>query len=76
MTTDAFSLLFDALGDVEDAIHSAHPELPLTEYAHPDDPSALLADVVLLLIDNLRAATHNYQREAHLARFFPAASSD
>lgn len=76
MTPDAFSHLFDALGDVEDALHCAHPDLPLTEYAHPEDPSTLLADVVLLLIDNLRAATHSYQREAHLARFFPAPPSD
>lgn len=70
MTPDAFATLLDALGDVEHAIHVAHPDLPLTEYVYPDDPSTFLADVVLLLIDNLRAATHNYQREAHLARYF------
>ncbi len=76
MTPDAFTLLFDALGDVEDALHCAHPDLPLTEHVHPEDPSTLLADVVLLLIDNLRAATHNYQREAHLSRYFPVPPSD
>lgn len=72
MTPDAFATLLDALGDVEHVIHVAHPDLPLTEHAYPVDPSAFLADVVLLLIDNLRAATHNYRRETHLARYFPS----
>ena len=74
MTSNAFAALFEALDDAEEVLHVAHPDLPLTEHAYPVDPSAHLADVVLLLIDNLRAATHNYQREAHLARFFSSPS--
>lgn len=68
MTTDAVTQLLDALGDLEEVLHLTHPDLPLAEHASPDDPSVFLADVVLLLIDNLRAATHNYQRELHLSR--------
>lgn len=76
MTPLAFAALFDALGDVEEALHFAHPDLPLDEHAATDDTPAVLADVMLLFIDNLRAATHRYQREVHLERYFSPSSSE
>jgi hypothetical protein len=76
MNDDAFAALFDVLGDVEEALHDAHPDLPLDEHGSSDDKPAVLADLMLLFIDNLRSATHRYRREVHLARYFPAASSD
>ena len=73
MNSRTITSLFDALRDLEDTLCTAHPDLPLDEHAQPQDTAILLADAVLFLIDNLRAATSRYQRQAHLARYFPRA---
>jgi len=71
MTNDALSALLAALEDARAAIELAHPELPLPEFLPPADLPTLLADAVLLFIDNLQAATKRYRREVALTQLSP-----
>lgn len=63
--------LFRALDDTEDLLRLAHPDLPLDDSRTAAPAEALLADTVLLLVENLRAAARAYHRERHLAALLP-----
>lgn len=67
----ALAPLFQALDDAEGLLRHTHPDLPLDEAQDTPAPDTLLADTVLLLIDNLRAAARAYHRERHLVTLLP-----
>lgn len=70
----ALGALFEALDDAEIALRSAHPELALDPTDDPGaalPPAELVADAVLLLIENLRAAARAYHRHQHLTAILP-----
>lgn len=67
----ALAPLFQALDDTEEVLRDAHPDLPLDDERAVAAPDVLLADTVLLLLANLRAAAHAYHRERHLAALLP-----
>ncbi len=67
----ALAPLFEALDDAEGLLRHDHPELPLDDARAAAPPDALLADTVLLLIENLRAAARAYHRERHLVTLLP-----
>jgi len=74
LTHTALEALLDALSDAHHLLVLSHPALPLSElYLHIDFPErdVLLADTILLMIENLRAALTAYRREQALAAIFP-----